>query len=113
MIFGVLVCMNNEFKKISHVEAKKIIDNENNIVILDVREPEEVEEGYIDGAVFIPLDKIEHMAYEVIPDRKVKILVYCRSGRRSKEACKKLIRLGYSNVYDFGGIMDWPFEIVM
>ena len=53
------------------------------------------------------------MAYEVIPDRKVKILVYCRSGRRSKEACKKLIRLGYSNVYDFGGIMDWPFEIVM
>lgn len=105
--------MNNEFKKISHVEAKKIIDNENNIIILDVREPEEVEEGYIDGAVFIPLGKIEDMAYNVIPDRKVKILVYCRSGRRSKEACKKLIRLGYSNVYDFGGIMDWPFEVVM
>lgn len=105
--------MKNNFKKISHVEAKKLMDKEKNIIILDVREPDEIEQGYIDGAVFIPNGKINDMAYKVIPDKGKKILVYCRSGKRSVEACKKLVNLGYTNVFDFGGIMDWPFEIVM
>ncbi len=104
---------NGRFKKISHVEAKNIMDTEKDIVILDVREPEEVEEGYIDGAVFIPLGGINSLALKIIPNRKAKILVYCRSGRRSREACEKLAAMGYDNVFDFGGIMDWPFEIVM
>jgi len=101
------------FKKISHVEAKNIMDNEKDIIILDVREPEEVEEGYIDGAVFIPLGDINSLVSKVIPNKKTKVLVYCRSGKRSKEACKKLVDMGYDRVFDFGGIMDWPFEIVM
>jgi rhodanese-related sulfurtransferase len=105
--------MDKGFKKISHVEAKKIIDTENSVVILDVREPEEVREGYIDGAVFIPNGDILKKAGNVIPDKNKKILVYCRSGKRSRVACEKLIKIGYTNVYDFGGIMDWPFEIVM
>ena len=105
--------MDMGFKKISHVEAKKIMDNEKDAVILDVREPEEVQEGYIENAVFIPNGDIETMAHNIIPNKEKKILVYCRSGRRSKEACEKLVKLGYTNVYDFGGIMDWPFEIVM
>jgi len=100
------------FKKISHVEAKKIMDSDNGAVVLDVREPDEVEQGYIDGAVFIPNGSVEKMASNIIPDKNTVILVYCRSGRRSKEACEKLVRLGYLNVFDFGGIMDWPFEIV-
>ncbi len=105
--------MKKDFRKISHVEAKKIMDNEKDIVILDVREPDEIEEGYIDGAIFIPKDDILKKAEEVILDKHRKILVYCRSGKRSKEACEKLLALGYDDVYDFGGIMDWPFEIVM
>jgi len=105
--------MDNGFKKLSHVEAKKIIDNEKSVVILDVREPEEVNEGYIDGAVFIPNGDILENAQKIIPDKNKKILVYCRSGKRSREACEKLVKIGYKNVYDFGGIMDWPFEIVM
>ena len=105
--------MCNECKKISHVEAKKIMDNEKNVVVLDVREPDEIEEGFIDGAVFIPSGEIVEKAFDVIPNKENKILVYCRSGKRSKDACEKLIKMGYANVLDFGGIMDWPFELVM
>ena len=105
--------MVNGFKKLSHVEAKKIIDTDKSVVILDVREPDEVDEGYIEGAVFIPNREIIENAPKVIPDKNKKILVYCRSGKRSMETCEKLVKMGYTNVYDFGGIMDWPFEIVM
>ena len=105
--------MSNEVKKISHVEAKKIMDTENDFIILDVREPEEIEQGYIDGAIFIPLGDIAKNAQKVMPDKTKKILVYCRSGKRSMEACEKLANMGYENVLDFGGIMDWPFEVVM
>lgn len=101
------------FKKISHVEAKKIMDTNKNAVILDVRTLEETEDGYIDGAVFIPLDELEQNAESVINDKNFIILVYCRSGKRSVEACKKLVKMGFKNVIDIGGIMDWPFEIVM
>lgn len=105
--------MKNNYKKISHVEAKKIIDSEESVIILDVREQDEINEGYIEGAVFIPKGDISEKAQKVIPDKNKKILVYCRSGKRSRKACEKLVEMGYKNVYDFGGIMDWPFEIVM
>ncbi len=105
--------MKNNYIKLSHVEAKKMMDNEKDIVILDVREPDEIETGYIDGAVFIPNGDIEEKATQILTDKNKKILVYCRSGKRSMEACEKLVKLGFSNVYDFGGIMDWPFEVVM
>ncbi len=103
----------HEYKKISHAEAKKMIDSISDIIILDVRTEEEKADGYIDGSILIPNDEINEKAESVIKDKHSLILVYCRSGRRSREACFKLLNMGYDNVYDFGGIMDWPFEIVM
>lgn len=88
--------------------------NENSdIVIVDVREEEEMAEGYIEGAVLIPLDTVESDIENKIQDKDKTILVYCRSGRRSAIACDIMDSLGYKNVYDFGGIIDWPFERVM
>ncbi len=100
-------------KTISPVEAKKIMNENSDIVIVDVREEEEMAEGYIEGAVLIPLDTVESEVENKITDKDKTILVYCRSGRRSAIACDIMDSLGYKNVYDFGGIIDWPFERVM
>ena len=100
-------------KTISPVEAKKIMNENSDIVIVDVREEEEMAEGYIEGAVLIPLDTVESDIENKIQDKDKTILVYCRSGRRSAIACDIMDSLGYKNVYDFGGIIDWPFERVM
>lgn len=100
-------------KTISPVEAKKIMNENSDIVIVDVREEEEMAEGYIEGAVLIPLGTVESDIENKIPDKDKTILVYCRSGRRSAIACDIMDSLGYKNVYDFGGIIDWPFERVM
>ena len=70
-------------------------------------------EGYIDKSVLIPLDTVEKTAESIIEDKNKLVLVYCRSGRRSKEAAEILDRLGYKNVYDIGGILDWPFDLVI
>lgn len=100
-------------KTISPVEAKKIMNENSDIVIVDVREEEEMAEGYIEGALLIPLDTVESEVENKITDKDKTILVYCRSGRRSAIACDIMDSLGYKNVYDFGGIIDWPFERVM
>ncbi|MDO4301201.1 MAG: rhodanese-like domain-containing protein [Clostridia bacterium] len=100
-------------KIITPVEAKKIIDVEKNIKIIDVREEDELIEGYIENSVLIPLDTIRDNAEKILKNKNDKILVYCRSGRRSAIACEVLDELGYTDVYDFGGIIDWPFEKVM
>ena len=100
-------------KTISPVEAKKIMNENSDVVIVDVREEEEMAEGYIEGAVLIPLGTFESDVENIIPDKDKTILVYCRSGRRSAIACDIMDSLGYKNVYDFGGIIDWPFERVM
>lgn len=100
------------YKKITHVEAKKMMDSKKDIIILDVRTKEEFEESYIDKAILIPNEEIYNKAPEILKNKNSDILVYCRSGKRSQEACKKLIKLGYKNIYDFGGIIDWPFEII-
>ena len=100
-------------KTISPVEAKKIMNENSDIVIVDVREEEEMAEGYIEGSVLIPLDTVESEVESKITDKDKTILVYCRSGRRSAIACDIMDSLGYKNVYDFGGIIDWPFERVM
>lgn len=102
-----------EYKKISQVEAKKIMDNEEDIIVLDVRTEEEYDEEHIDNAIVIPVEEIEEKAEDILPDKTKKILVYCRSGKRSLAACEKLIKMGYTNVLDFGGIIDWNFELVM
>ena len=98
------------YKKISAEEAKKIIDEEEPI-ILDVRTREEYEEVHIPNSILIPDFEIEKLAPVKIEDKNAKILLYCRSGRRSELAAKKLIDLGYTNVYDFGGIIDWDYEV--
>ncbi len=102
---------NVSYKKISAEEAKTIIDNED-VIILDVRTPEEYNSGHIENAVLLPVTEIPDKAEAVLADKEAKILVYCRSGNRSATAAKDLIKMGYTNVYDFGGINDWPYEIV-
>ena len=99
------------YKKISAEDAKKIIDSED-VIVLDVRTPEEYTEGHIENAVLLPVTDIKDKADEVLTDKDAKILVYCRSGNRSATASKELIEMGYTDVYDFGGIMSWPYEIV-
>ena len=99
------------YKQISPSEAKEIMDSNENVIILDVRELYEYEEGHIKGAVLIPYTEIENRAATELPDKESVILVYCRSGRRSKIAAQTLADLGYKNVMEFGGINDWEYGI--
>ena len=92
-------------------EAKEIMDSEEGYIILDVRTQEEYDQGHIPGAIVIPQDKIAEKAEQVLTDKNQLILVYCRSGRRSKLAAEALIELGYTNIKEFGGIIDWPYEV--
>ncbi len=100
------------FEQISAEKAKEIMDTAKEYVIIDARTDSEYAEGHIEGAIVIPEYDIEARAEELIPDKDTLILVYCRSGRRSKIAAEALIYLGYTNVKEFGGIIDWPYEIV-
>lgn len=93
-------------------ESAKIMMEESSVIILDVRTPEEYNEGHIEGAILIPDYEILETAEKILTDKNQTILVYCRSGNRSRKAANNLLYLGYQNVYDFGGIIDWPFEIV-
>lgn len=101
-----------QYIKISSSEAKKIIDDDNSVIIVDVRTNDEYVNGHIEGAICIPNETISKQISDLIPDKDQEILVYCRSGNRSKQAACKLIDLGYRNVKDFGGIIDWPYEII-
>ncbi|MBO5324422.1 MAG: rhodanese-like domain-containing protein [Oscillospiraceae bacterium] len=92
-------------------KAKEIMDTQNGYVILDVRAQSEYDEGHIPGAIVIPHDQINEKAEEILPDKGQLILVYCRSGRRSKLAAEDLVALGYTNIMEFGGILDWPYEV--
>lgn len=92
-------------------EAKAIMDSQEGFVILDVREQYEYDESHIPGAVLLPLGQVEDKACEVLTDKDQLILVYCRSGRRSKQAAEALVKLGYTNIKEFGGIIDWPYEV--
>ena len=104
--------MKNTYEQITPAEAKEIMDTEQNYIILDVRTEEEFAEGHIADAILIPDYEITEKAESVLKDKDQQILVYCRSGRRSKNAASQLVELGYSNVKEFGGIIDWPYEIV-
>ena len=100
------------YEQISQVEAKNIIDTKSNFIILDVRTEEEFAEGHIENAILIPDYEITSKAEEVLKDKNQLILVYCRSGNRSKVASQALVELGYTNVKEFGGIIDWEYGIV-
>ena len=98
------------YQQISQEEAKEMMDTQE-VIILDVREQGEYDSGHIPGAVLLPVGSIdETTAAEVIPEKDSMVLVYCRSGNRSKTASSTLAELGYTNIYEFGGINTWPYE---
>ena len=98
------------YQQITQEEAKEMIDSQE-VIILDVREQSEYDSGHIPGAVLLPVGAIdEDTAAEVIPEKDSTVLVYCRSGNRSKTASSTLAGLGYTNIYEFGGINTWPYE---
>ena len=99
-----------QYKKINPSEAAEIMVND--VVILDVRTQAEFDEGHIPNAILLPDSEISQKAEDVLPDKDKTILVYCRSGRRSALASEALIEMGYTKVYDFGGVIDWPGETV-
>ena len=98
------------YVNITAEEAKQIMDSEEGYIILDVRTQEEYNQGHIPGAIVISHEEITEKAAEVLTDKDQLILVYCRSGRRSKIAAEALAELGYTNIKEFGGITDWPYE---
>lgn len=99
------------YKTISPAEAKELLGDDGAILV-DVRTQEEYDEGYIPGAVLLPLDDITQKAQSVLPDKDATIIIYCRSGRRSALAADELLNMGYKTVYDLGGIIDWPYEVI-
>ena len=102
----------NGYRQVSASEAAELMRSEKNYVILDVRRADEYADGHIVGAINIPNETIGDAEIAELPDKNQMILVYCRSGNRSKQASDKLAKLGYTNVYEFGGIIDWTGEIV-
>ena len=113
--FGCVGCVSDggsaTYEQISGAEAKALMDSKNGYIIIDARTQEEYDEGHIPGAIMIPEYEIAVRAEKELPDKNQLILVYCRSGRRSKIAAEELIKLGYTNVKEFGGIIDWKYEI--
>ncbi len=97
------------YHKITAQEARAMMDG-GGVTIVDVRTREEYDEAHIPGALLVPLESIGDEPPEALPDMGAPLLIYCRSGRRSKAAADRLAELGYSGVYDFGGIIDWPYE---
>ena len=101
----------SSYQQITQEEAKEMMDAQK-VIILDVREQDEYDSGHIPGAVLLPVGSIdETTAAQVIPEKDSTVLVYCRSGNRSKTASTVLADLGYTNIYEFGGINTWPYEI--
>ena len=100
------------YEQISGAEAKALMDSESGYIIIDARTQSEYDEGHIPGAIMIPEYEIADRAEKELPDKDQLILVYCRSGRRSKIAAEELVKLGYTNVKEFGGIIDWEYETV-
>lgn len=116
-LFGLTACGEEPektptYEQISAEQAKTIMDTKTDFVIIDARTQEEYAEGHIENAVLIPEYEIAERAEKELPNKDALILVYCRSGRRSKIASEELVKLGYTNVKEFGGVIDWPYEIV-
>ena len=113
--FGCFGCSNGgsaSYDQISGAEARALMDSESGYIIIDARTQEEYDQGHIPGAILIPEYEIADRAENELSDKNQLILVYCRSGRRSKIAAEELVKLGYTNVKEFGGIIDWEYDIV-
>ena len=102
----------SSYEQITPAEAKALMDSEDGYIILDVRTPEEFAERHIEGAILIPDYEIGEKAESILTNKEQLILVYCRSGRRSKNAANELATLGYTNIKEFGGINDWKYGTV-
>lgn len=115
-LFGLTACQDSEnnvtYEQITAKEAKTIMETQQDYIIIDARTQEEFADGHIENAILIPEYEIANRAEKELPQKDALILVYCRSGRRSKIASEELVKLGYTNVKEFGGIIDWPYEIV-
>ena len=116
-LFGMTACdggneKSSTYEQITAEQAKTIMDTEKDYIIIDARTEEEFAEGHIENAILIPEYEIKDRAEKELPDKEQQILVYCRSGRRSKIASEELVKLGYTNVKEFGGIIDWPYKTV-
>lgn len=101
-----------EYHRLTAEQAKEIFDSNPNSIIIDVRTEEEFNSSRIPKSINIPLSIIENEVLNRYPDKNTKLYLYCRSGNRSNQAANLLVNLGYTNVYDFGGIINWPFEII-
>ena len=113
--FGCVGCSDGgsaTYDQISGAEAKALMDSESGYIIIDARTQEEYDQGHIPGAILVPEYEIADRAEKELLDKNQLILVYCRSGRRSKIAAGELVKLGYTNIKEFGGIIDWEYEIV-
>lgn len=99
-----------QHRKIDTAQAIRLLDAGQAIAV-DVREPDEYAAGHIPGAVLLPLDRIAAEAERRLPDKEARLLVYCRTGRRSEEGCGALQALGYRQVEDLGGLLSWPYEL--
>ena len=102
----------NTYRQISMDEAVTMMAQETGYIVLDVRRPDEFAAGHIPNAINVPNETIGTAEIPELPDKDQLIMVYCRSGRRSKEAAEKLVKLGYTNIVEFGGILDWKGAIV-
>lgn len=106
-----IVVSNRMFQSISAADAKKMMESGQDIKIIDVRTKDEYAEGHIKDAVLLPVAEVELEAEDVLEDKGQAVLVYCRSGVKSRIASQLLVELGYTDVYEFGGILNWPYEI--
>lgn len=104
--------MQHIYKDMPQEEAVRFFETETNYILLDVRTKEEYESGYIKGAINLPNEEIGDREIALLPDKNAKIFVYCRSGNRSKQAAEKLVKLGYTDIINIGGIQTWQGEIV-
>ncbi len=115
-LFGLTACRDGDnnatYEQITAKEAKTIMEMQQDYIIIDARTQEEYSQGHIEDSILIPEYEIAERAEKELPDKDALILVYCRSGRRSKIASEELVNLGYTNVKEFGGIIDWPYEVV-
>ncbi len=100
------------YHKLTAEEAKAMMDGSEDIIVVDVRTQEEYDEGHIPNSVLIPNETITQTPPEQLPDKDATILIYCRSGNRSRQAAENLLAMGYTNIYDFGGIRDWPYDVI-
>lgn len=97
-------------KRISPLEVKEMLEKDDSIILLDVRTPEEYKEKRIPNSTNLPIDELEEKVSEVLPDKDATIILYCKIGKRSRKATKMLCKMGYKNVYNLGGIEDWPYD---